>query len=181
MLRVVAWLALALSVVACGDEKGGKDETNLGAPCNAETDCKGAVDTCLSTQILSGFGVAGGGIVKYQDGYCSSACKRDTECGTGGACPVGEALASADIPQMYRGVADQILASASNCYKPCSSASACRDGYQCSTIPAALTGDSATTLVTATVLEAVLAGSISTDKYCLPIGGTAADAGADGG
>jgi hypothetical protein len=178
MYRKLTLVALGLSALACGDDKPGSNEnSNIGAACGGTIECMGAADTCLDTQTLSGFGLATGGVVRYADGYCTSPCQAHSECGAGGKCPVGDALAHADIPEQYRSTANEILGTASYCYQPCKTQGECRPRYQCNTIPAALTGDSAASFAATLVLTSILEGSISTDKYCLPVPASAADAG----
>lgn len=167
--RKLALLALAASVLACGDGKTA-ETSNVGAACAGETDCQGATDACLITQTLSGFGVTAGGVVRYEGGYCTAACRSDEQCGAGGKCPVGEALAAADVPPQYRSIAEEIVDTASNCYQACSAPGDCRSGYQCNTIPAALTGDGPGSEPVDLVIRSILAGPISTDTYCLPVG-----------
>ena len=178
MFRKLALIVLSVSALACGDDKPAADKSNVGAPCGGEIDCMGAADTCLFSQTLSGFGVSSGGVVHYGQGYCTATCKTHAECGRGGKCPIGEALTHASIPAQYRSVADEVLGSASNCYQPCTTVSDCRTNYQCNTIPAALTGESGSSVAINLVLSAVLEGPISTDKYCLPVAASVPDAGA---
>jgi hypothetical protein len=173
-LRLLSLALLVVGLLACGDETSAED-SNVGAACGGETDCQGATNACLITQTLSGFGVTGGGVIRYRDGYCTTACLTDAECGKAGKCPVGEAIAAADISAQYRSVADEIVDTASHCYQTCSAPADCRSGYQCNTIPAALTGDGAGSEAIDLVIRTILEGPISTDTYCLPL---AADAGA---
>jgi hypothetical protein len=174
-LRQLAFLVLASSLLACGDETT-TEESNVGAACGGYTDCQGSTDACLITQTLSGFGVTGGGVIRYKDGYCTTACQSNAECGEAGKCPVGEAIAAASIPAQYRSVADEIMDTASNCYQTCSAATDCRSGYQCNTIPSALTGEGAGSEAIDLVIRTILEGPISTDKYCLPLAGDAGTA-----
>jgi hypothetical protein len=164
----LALLVLASSLLACGDDESA-ETSNVGAACGGESDCTGAADACLITQTLSGFGVTGGGVIRYRDGYCTAACSSDADCGKTGKCPVGESLAAAEIPAQYRSVADEILDTASNCYQPCSMPAECRSGYQCNTIPLALTGDGAGSEAIDRVIRTLIEGPLSTDKYCLPL------------
>jgi hypothetical protein len=165
----LAFLVVAASLLACGDEETA-EASNVGAACGGETDCKGEADACLITQTLSGFGVTGGGVVRYPNGYCTAACTSDAQCGKTGKCPVGEALSTTEIPAQLQSVAEEILDTASNCYQPCSMPGECRSGYQCNTIPAALTGDGAGSEAVDRVIRTLIEGPLSTDQYCLPLG-----------
>jgi hypothetical protein len=175
--KLAVLVALALGVVACAEEKKAA-ESNVGAACGGEDDCTGSADICLITQTLSGFGVTAGGIVRYRGGYCTSACRAHTDCGKAGKCPIGQAITEASIPAQYRSAANEIVETASNCYQPCMAQSECRDGYQCNTIPAALTGNGSRSDALDFVLNAIIEGSIASDKYCLPSASSPADAGA---
>jgi len=174
MHRVLAFgsVLLASSLLACGDEKP-SETSNVGAACGGETDCQGAADGCLITQTLSGFGVASAGVVRYADGYCTAACRMDSECGAGARCPVGTAITAAEIPPQYAAVADEIVDTASNCYQTCAAPGDCRSGYQCNTIPAALTGEGEGSEAIDLVIRTIVDGPISTDTYCLPLRGDA--------
>jgi hypothetical protein len=165
----IAFLVVASSLLACGDEKP-PEESNVGAACSGEIDCAGEADACLITQTLSGFGVTAGGVIRYQGGYCTAACTRDADCGKTGKCPVGEALSAADIPPQYTSIAQDILDTASNCYQPCVAPSDCRSGYQCNTIPGALTGEGVGAEAVDLVIRTLIEGPISMEKYCLPLG-----------
>lgn len=167
--RQLAFLVLVVSLLACGDEKT-SEESNVGAACSGETDCQGASGACLITQTLSGFGVTSGGVIRYSDGYCTAACRTHADCGKSGKCPVGEALAASSVPAQYRSIANEIVDTASNCYQTCSAPGDCRSGYQCNTIPAALTGDGPGSEPVDLVIRSILDGPISTETYCLPLG-----------
>ena len=96
--------ALVLVLVACG----APGET--GAPCETADDCAG--DTCLLEQ--SGENVTPP-TVEYPGGYCSTTCKKDSDCPCNEAC-LGYALFD---PVRY-------------CYKRCDSNDECREPeYTC--------------------------------------------------
>jgi hypothetical protein len=85
----------------------------VGSACLADGDCGGAAMSCRAqTAAIRGMAFPGG--------YCTQGCADDSDCGAGGVCTGG-----------FAGVAT------GTCYKTCTAASDCRDGYSCSTPPSA--------------------------------------------
>lgn len=150
MKRLLMLCALAGLVVACSDDDdpdntttdGGTDSgasdsgagdsggpvvikvANAGAACTvatAATACGGASSSCASATWAG---------VAYPENHCEATCTKAAECGTGGSCPLGEALANSVIGPM---LSPAIKTTTGVCYKTCSAATDCRAGYSCRT------------------------------------------------
>src|SRR5262249_2159920 len=80
----------------------------IGDPCTADTDCAaGPMPSCWKSNVLNNPGNPA-----TPNGYCSSKCTTETDCGTGGHCVN--------------------LGAAKYCLKMCSDATTCRHpGYAC--------------------------------------------------
>lgn len=100
-----------------GDGDSSSDSAaGVGASCAADRDC-GDGAKCLR-QVMLPFG---GVNLTYPGGYCTKACSSDHVCGNGASCPLASAGAAA--------------AAFSNCMQNCESASDCRGGYSCGSVP----------------------------------------------
>ena len=116
--------------------------TNTGATCTAATDCKGSGARCLSTIPLINTPVEGG--------HCTANCKRDSECGTNGGCPLAQI---ADLAKTFAPDAGAFASSLAICLQKCKVDSDCRPSLPCQTLPI----PSIPFLLTA-----------PTSKFCLP-------------
>jgi hypothetical protein len=97
----------------------------VGSACSTDVDCGGAMMSCRA---ILGTSTATGG-------YCSLACIEDSDCGMGGSC----------LGSFGAGLAG-ILGPTGTCYRACTDASNCREGYTCGR-PAAVLGAAATQTV----------------------------------
>lgn len=82
----------------------------VGLDCKADSDCGGAAMSCASRL----------GNANTVAGYCTQACIETNDCGAGGVC-VGA----------LSGELAALLGTMGNCYRACSTAADCRDGYAC--------------------------------------------------
>jgi hypothetical protein len=82
----------------------------VGNACRADKDCGGAAMSCAARL----------GNADTIGGYCSQTCVDASDCGTGGACVGG-----------LTGALAGLLGSTSSCYRACSAAEDCREGYTC--------------------------------------------------
>ncbi len=197
MKRLLLVLALAGFAVACGDDDdddtspdggskvdsgvktdsgtgsidsgtgGGGDAgpkvnavTNAGAACTSKSDCTGSAPECKT---MTALGTA------YPGGLCTYVCKADVECGTGGACPFGQAASE--------GAPISATTTTQDCYKTCSAAADCRSGYTCATMRQVVQSNA--TLMT--LFPTVPSNANYDKKVCVPApasdAGTASDAG----
>lgn len=92
--------------------------TTIGQACLTDSDCSGAATKC-NLQVSIPFG---GLSINFAGGYCTKGCTANAECGAGAACPLSGAAA--------------FLPDLSVCLKQCTEASDCRQGYNCSALPA---------------------------------------------
>lgn len=117
----------------------------VGNACTADSECGGAAMSCITRRQ----GIMGQ--TTFPGGYCSASCVEDIDCG-GGSCVGG-----------FGAVINTALGT---CYKTCSDASDCREGYRCN-MPQTFGG-----------------GNMSRPTVCQPIPPATDDAGvpdADGG
>lgn len=149
MKRLLMVCALAGFAFACGDDdgdggdKGTKNDgglidgstpppndsgtlsvkvTNVGTACTtatASTACTGGSAAICQTSTLQSLPIPGGS--------CSAVCTKDVECGTGGNCPIGDAIAT------YGTLASGPLGTSTGyCTKSCVRGStSCGAGFQC--------------------------------------------------
>jgi hypothetical protein len=203
MKRVFALLAIAglsAAVGACSDDDGGDDDKDtpkdagpdaskdagkdasgprgqqiatesLGDACGATSDCSGA-GTLQCLKALQTVPTVPGG-------FCTAECTATSECGSGGACPTGDALAHPAIAGMSAEVKAGLTALLPPiCLQKCTVGDAggkgtCdRAGYVCASIITILPPGPAQQQFGG------LSGLVQTfkDTYCLP-GGAPTDAG----
>jgi hypothetical protein len=146
MKRLPVLLAFA-SVLACGDDDdgpaltpadGGREGgapvvrdmdasaspvrvTNVGAACDVDRDCTGALASCAESTLQN---------VSFAGGYCTASCLSADQCGNG-ECPFGELVAALGVgsPALEGLTAGQCLQSCTELGQR----SSCRDGYVCTT------------------------------------------------
>jgi hypothetical protein len=123
-------LALMVGCIACGDDEpshgdgavqerdggGSSDDLPSGTAGKACTDDKECGGGSCATMLGSRFGGAG---MAAPDGYCTSECMTEEDCGEGGTCSGA-----------FAGIAG-IGAVAGQCLAKCQSAEECRSGYRC--------------------------------------------------
>jgi hypothetical protein len=104
----------------CVPGVGPLPDQKAGSPCTSDADCGGAAYSC-TMQLTSGDVQR-----TAPGGYCSLYCVDDADCGAGGSCVGGPGSG----------------ATASGiCYKLCSAATDCRDGYTCGSLSSAADAD----------------------------------------
>lgn len=157
MNKWILGLAIAGSIVGCAegeqrvDEEGGEvlrqtasatpATGTLGSPCAADTDCTGAGAKCITKGATTG--------LVFPEGYCTSNCKTDAQCGPTGVCPLGRL---ADLAAAFLPDAGAAASNISLCFNKCTADSDCRTGYSCVAPPALPFGGAAASAV----------------KYCQP-------------
>jgi hypothetical protein len=143
MKRLLVSIAFA-SVLACGDDDepapspadGGREAggpivrdmdasastvrvTNVGAACDMDRDCTGALATCAEATLQN---------VPLPGGYCTASCLSAEQCGNGD-CPFGELVAAVGVGNAALGGL-----TAGQCVQRCTELgqrSSCREGYVC--------------------------------------------------
>jgi len=180
MKRLLMVCALAGFAMACGDDDdddkvtvdagtdsgvdgGNKDAgpdaavaakvANVGIACTVATaaaTCGGTSPTCASATWAG---------IAYPENHCEATCTRSAECGTGGLCPIGEALASTVVGPL---LGPRLGNPAGVCYKTCAATTDCRTGYKCVTTVDILGPESAA--------AATIVPSFNT-KICVPNAG----------
>lgn len=83
-------------------------DNRAGAACSGDADCGGGAETCVTELPAAGFGADP---LPAPGGYCSLSCVENSDCGAGGVC----------IRSFFGGT----------CFKRCTGAGDCRDGYAC--------------------------------------------------
>jgi hypothetical protein len=101
----------------------------VGQACESDNDCGGNAMSCASLL----------GNVATVAGYCSQPCVDASDCGAGGAC-IG--ALPAELPPELAG----LLGMSASCYRTCSTAADCRNGYRCA-LPMSLLGTTGTQTV----------------------------------